>query len=246
MSEVEPAGPAAAPAAVLPYETPPARAEPVGRWFLAILTAVTTALAIAMWWRQMATWVEAISFVTGAVCVWLTVRESVWNFPIGLVNVAAFAVVFFRARLFGDASLQIVYFVLTAIGWYLWLYGGERRTSLRVSRTPRLEMALVLLAGAILTPSLWFILIKLGGSTTFWDALTTALSLCAQWLLNRKRLENWFFWIAADLIYVPLYAYKGLYLSSILYAAFLAMCVIGVIQWRASLRARHPAVEASA
>jgi nicotinamide mononucleotide transporter len=245
MNEVEPAGPTVAPAAVLPYETPPARAEPVGGWFLALLTVATAALAAALYGRGNASILEAIAFVTGAVCVWLTVRESVWNFPIGLLNVAAFAVVFFRAKLFGDAGLQIVYFGLTAVGWYWWLYGGERRTTLRISRTPRLEMALILVAAAVLTPGLWFVLTKLGGSTTFWDALTTALSLCAQWLLNRKRLENWFFWIAADLIYVPLYAYKSLYLSSILYTAFLAMCVIGVIQWRATWRAQR-AAEAAA
>src|SRR3954464_10170988 len=115
---------------------------------LALLSVATGVLALILYLNGAATLLEAIAFVTGAICVWLTVRENVWNFPIGLVNVAAFAVVFFRARLFGDASLQVAYFILTAIGWYLWLYGGERRTALRVSRTPPLELALVLISGA--------------------------------------------------------------------------------------------------
>src|SRR5437868_3149656 len=78
--------------------------------------------------RGLASWLEAISFATGAICVWLTVKESVWNFPISLANVATFFIVFGRAHLFADQGLQVVYFVLTIIGWYMWLYGGERHT----------------------------------------------------------------------------------------------------------------------
>jgi nicotinamide mononucleotide transporter len=150
--------------------------------------------------------------------------------------VATFAVVFFRVRLFADAGLQVVYFGLTFAGWYLWLYGGERRTALKVSRAGGRELATVAATGLLLTVGLWQLLRVVGGSATFWDALTTAISLCAQWLLNRKRLESWYFWIVADLIYIPLYAYKELYLTSVLYATFLAMCLVGVSHWRAAWR----------
>jgi nicotinamide mononucleotide transporter len=221
---------------VLSYEPAPPRSPVRGGWILALLALGTTAAAAAMYFRGATTLLEAISFVSGAVCVWLTVRENVWNFPIGLLNVATFAVVFFHARLFADASLQVVYVVLTLIGWYWWLYGGERRTTLRVTRTGRAEAIVVSVVGVVLTLALWRTLRLIGGSASFWDALTTALSLCAQWLLNRKRLENWHVWIAADLIYVPLYAYKGLYLTSVLYAAFFGMCVVGLAEWRATHR----------
>jgi nicotinamide mononucleotide transporter len=108
-----------------------------------------------------------------------------------------------------------------------------------VSRVGRVEIGVVVVTGIALTIGLWRLVHFAGGVSPFWDALTTALSLCAQWLLNRKRLENWFFWIAADVIYIPLYASKGLFLTSILYATFLGMCVIGVWQWRATWRAQR-------
>src|SRR4051812_37896734 len=121
------------PVAAIPlnYQAPPrpVKAPLRGPWILPILSACSTAVAAIMFFRGLASWLEAISFVTGAICVWLTVRESAWNFPIGLVNVATSAVVYFETRLFADAGLQIVYVVLTLIGWYMWLFGGQRRTA---------------------------------------------------------------------------------------------------------------------
>ena len=227
----------------LNYETPPRPISPPvrGRWILPLLVIATTAAAVAMFLLDKASLLEAISFVTGAICVWLTVRENVWNFPIGLLNVATFSVVFFRAGLYADAGLQVVYIVLTLIGWYLWLFGGQRHTALRVSRVGLVELIIVLLAGAALTLALWKLVTFAGGVSPFFDAITTALSLCAQWLLNRKRLENWYFWIAADLIYIPLYAYKHLYLTSLLYATFFLMCLMGIWQWRTTLQAQRAA-----
>lgn len=188
--------------------------------------------------KGLASWIEAASFVTGAVCVWLTVKESVWNFPIGMVNVATYCVVFFGAQLYADAGLQVIYFVLAAIGWYLWLHGGEDHGVLRVARAGRRERLFLLVIIAVLTFVLWRVLRQFGGSASFWDALTTAISLGAQWLLNRKRLENWIAWIIVDVIYVPLYIHKELYLTAVLYAVFLVMATIGLRQWTATWRAQ--------
>ncbi|MGN6644381.1 MAG: nicotinamide riboside transporter PnuC, partial [Verrucomicrobiota bacterium] len=80
------------------------------------------------------------------------------------------------------------------------------------------------------------ILVKVNGAAPFWDALTTVLSLAAQYLLCRKRFENWWFWIAADVIYIPLYFSRDLPLTGVLYAAFLSMCLIGVREWSRNLR----------
>ena len=199
---------------------------------LAALTLGTALLAAVLLRRGLTTWLEAVSFVTGAVCVWLTVRESVWNFPIGMANVAAFALVFVDARLYADAGLQIVFFVLGGIGWYLWLFGGTGRTTLRITRTPAARGRNVGLAVAALWLGLWALLRTTGDAAPLWDALTTAISLGAQWLLDRKHLENWLLWIAVDVIYVPLYLYKGLYLTAALYAVFLCMASIGWLRWR--------------
>jgi nicotinamide mononucleotide transporter len=210
------------------------------RWetfWLAWLAAVIALVASGAAWLGWASWLEAASFVTGAVCVWLTVRESVWNFPVGLANVATFGVVFFRARLFADAALQAVYFVLGAVGWWTWVYGGEHRTPLRVTRASGRELSVVGVAMAAATLGIWQLLQPYGGSASFWDALTTSLSLGSQWLLNRKKLESWIGWIAVDVIYVPLYLWKQLYLTAVLYALFLVLAVMGYRAWRATWQA---------
>jgi nicotinamide mononucleotide transporter len=205
---------------------------------LSALTLVTTVVSLTMLRLGQTTWLEAFSFVTGALCVWLTVKESVWNFPISMASVVAFCFVFSRAGLFADAGLQVIYFVLSGIGWYLWLYGGEGRKELHISRVPLVEMSTLAAIGIAAVVGLTIYLRHVGGAAPFWDALTTAMSLCAQWLLNKKRLESWLFWIAVDVIYIPLYLYKGLYLTSLLYAVFLCMATMGLLQWAARWQAR--------
>ena len=148
---------------------------------------------------------EAWGFVTGGICVWLVVREHMWNWPIGLANNVFFFVLFLRGRLFADMSLQVVYFGLGVYGWLNWLFGGENRTTLKISRTPRTEWLALLGVIPLCTWVLREILIAVNGAAPFWDSLTTVLSLAAQYLLCRKRVENWFIWITADVIYVFFY-----------------------------------------
>lgn len=200
--------------------------------FLFALLLTTIAIALAGWARHLTTTLEAVSFVSGALCVWLTVRQSTWNFPIGLLNVATFSVVFFENKLYADAGLQLIYFVLTLLGWYLWVFGGENKTKLKVSRATTRELAIVAATVAVLTFGLWRILSHWGGSASFWDALTASISLGAQWLLNRKKLESWWLWIIVDIIYVPLYLYKALYLTALLYLIFVCMAVVGYREWK--------------
>lgn len=208
---------------------------------LLALTLGTTAIALVMDHKGYTTHLEAASFITGALCVWLTVKESVWNFPISLINVSTFSVVFFRAHLLADGSLQMVYFVLTLIGWYLWLYGGEKHTALVIHRASPRENLLVAVAFVVMSAVLWKVLPLLGGSAAIFDAATTSLSLCAQWLLNRKRLENWIYWIIADIIYIPMYCYKQLYLTGLLYCVFLCMASMGWVEWNRRHRAQKGA-----
>ncbi|MEI7460087.1 MAG: nicotinamide riboside transporter PnuC [Pirellula sp.] len=205
--------------------------------FLAVLTCATTLIAAIALSLELTTALEAVSFVTGALCVWLVVRENVWNFPIGLLNVATFSIVFYQSRLFADAGLQVVYFVLGIVGWTLWLRGGKNHTPLGLSRIGSAESAWLCLFVVVSTLGLWQTLHNFGGSASFWDALTTSLSLASQWMLNRKQLENWLGWIIVDTIYIPLYFSKGLYLTAILYSIFLCMAFIGWKQWHRSWNA---------
>ena len=144
---------------------------------------------------------EAWGFVTGGICVWLVVREHLWNWPIGLVNNLVFFVLFLHGRLFADMSLQIIYLGLGVYGWLNWVFGGRNHTALMIGRTNRGEWHALAVAIPICTWGMREVLVAVNDAAPLWDALTTVLSLAAQYLLCRKRFENWWFWIAADVIY---------------------------------------------
>jgi nicotinamide mononucleotide transporter len=186
------------------------------------------------------TWAEVLGFGTGLVNVGLLVRRHILNWPVGILNVLLLMLVFWSAGLYADASLQIVYVVLGAYGWWAWLHGGAGRTALAVRTTTGAEWLGLAVAGLLLTGGLWLFLDRLTSSTVpLADALTTALSLLATYGQTRKLVESWWLWIAADLIYIPLYGYKDLWLTALLYVAFLALCVLGLRAWRAALRTQH-------
>jgi nicotinamide mononucleotide transporter len=189
---------------------------------------------------------EVLGFVTGAWCVWLTVKQNIWNWPIGIANDVFFLVLFLHAYLFADAGLQVIYIVLGVLGWYWWLRGGTGKTELPVSRTGTRTAIVLAILLAVSTAGLAVGLARVNDAAPFWDALTTVLSLVAQYMLSRKLIENWFVWMAADVIYVALYVYKHLDLTAGLYAIFFAMCVAGFLHWRASLRAQYEAAASAA
>jgi nicotinamide mononucleotide transporter len=140
-------------------------------------------------------------------------------------------------RLYLDASLQIVYLVLGAAGWYWWLRGGAGRAELPVSRTRRAEAVVLAVVGVAATGLLWWLMVRVDDAAPLPDAVTTVVSLIAQYMLTRKLLGSWYLWIAVDVAYVALYVYKELYLTAALQPLFIVMCVIGLRGWRASLRA---------
>ena len=152
------------------------------------------------------TWAELLGFGTGAVNVWLVVRQNILNWPIGIANVILLGLVFLDGGLYADAGLQVVYVGLQLYGWWMWLYGGDGRDNLpvsgpaapsgpRSSRRARPRTALLTWALSAWTDS----------TVAFWDALTTAISLMADYGQCRKLLESWWLWITADLVYIPLY-----------------------------------------
>jgi nicotinamide mononucleotide transporter len=178
---------------------------------------------------------ELLGFVTGAACVWLTVLARISNFPVGIANSAFFLVLFLSARLYADSGLQVVYIVLGFLGWWQWLHGGADRSALVVARAGSRMLAGCALFVVAATWGLTVLLDAAHDVAPFWDALTTAVSLAAQFLLNCKRIENWMFWIAVDVIYIPLYVVKRLDLTAVVYVLFLTMCLAGLAAWRRAL-----------
>lgn len=132
--------------------------------------------------------------------------------------------------------------LLGLYGWWTWLYGGENQTERLVQRTSPGEWAGIATGIVAATAVMTWVLVSFTESTVpFWDALTTALSLAATYGQCRKLVESWLLWITVDLIYVPLYAYKGLYLTGVLYLLFLGLCVAGLRAWRGDLAGRSGA-----
>ncbi|MFD5427112.1 nicotinamide riboside transporter PnuC [Streptomyces sp. NPDC127084] len=184
-------------------------------------------------------WTEVLGFGSGALCVWLVARQHIANWPIGIANNVLFILLFTQAGLYADAALQVVFITLAVYGWWTWTHGGGPGSdALPVRRTTRTEWTWLLAAGVVATFTLTLLLDRATDSTVpFWDALTTALSLMATYGQCRKRLESWWLWISADVVYVPLYAYKELYLTALLYAGFMALCVNGLRSWSRDLAA---------
>ena len=176
-------------------------------------------------------WAEFLGFITGGLCVALTVRLSILNFPVGIANSAFFLVLFASASLWAASGLQLLYIVLGFAGWWQWLRGRTDTGTTVVRRTGRPELALCFVFLVLGTWALYLVLRAADDAAPFLDALTTCLALVAQWLLNTRRIESWYFWIAADCIYVPLYFSQGLILTAAVYVLFLVLCITGLRAW---------------
>ncbi|MFC1829651.1 nicotinamide riboside transporter PnuC [Thermodesulfobacteriota bacterium] len=188
------------------------------------------------------TWIEAIAVVFGLICVWLTVRQNIWCWPTGLVQVALYIFIFYRVKLYSDLILHVIYVILQIYGWHHWLHGGKDRKTLPVS-TLGLHSRLAWPAAAVVGTVGWGYLMATftDAAVPYGDAFTTMASLIAQWLMARKKLESWLFWISVDVFAIGIYWYKSLHLTSGLYAVFLILATLGWFAWRKSLRELHEA-----
>lgn len=191
---------------------------------------------------QVSPWSEALGFTTGALCVWLAAISDPLTWPVGIANNLLYLVIFWRSGLYADSLLQLVYVAISLYGIWRWRSGAGAAAVRPGGRTSSREWAALAAIGVVACTALGLFLDRHTPSTVPWaDASTSVLSLCAQWLMSRRFLENWLLWIAADLVYIPLYLYKDLALTAGLYAVFLALCVQGFVGWRRELRERAAA-----
>jgi nicotinamide mononucleotide transporter len=213
------------------------------KYLFPILATLGSLLLIAISYFGLApmSLVEVFGFISGAVCVWLVAKDNIWNWPIGIVNAAFYIVVFFQAKLFADMSLQVLYVILGFLGWFMWLKGGENKSKLNIRRIGSWESLGLLVIALVSTYFMHGYLVTIGDSAPFLDALTTVVSLVAQYMLTKKFIENWYLWLAVDVVYVGLYFSRGLYLTAVLYAIFFTMCLVGLREWSAK-RVSHIAL----
>lgn len=177
--------------------------------------------------------IEIIAVLCGLLSVILTIKQNIWCWPVGLVQVVLFIGIFYEAKLYSDMVLHIIYVFLQFYGWYHWLYGDKNRDRLPVTQLDLIPLAIW--CGVVVTgTSLWgYAMFRwTDAAFPFADAFIMVASLVAQWLMAQKKLQSWWFWISVDVVAVYVYWYKELNLTAILYAIFRVLATLGWLAWR--------------
>ncbi len=191
------------------------------------------------------TWCELFGDAAGVLCVWLVARKHILNWPVGLLNNAAWFLSFWGSKLYGDATLQLVFAALGIYGWIAWAQKDAQRQERPIGRTTPQEWVALAAATAMGTTLVWALLSrKTDSPVPAWDASVVGLSLAATYLQARKLLESWWLWIAVDLLSIPLYVTRQLYPTAAVYALFLALCLVGLRAWTRALRGQEAAAPA--
>ncbi len=178
---------------------------------------------------------EVAGFIFGVTNVYLTVREKIWSWPIGILNASFSAVVFQEHGLYSDFGLQFVYIAMSVYGWYQWLHGGEQKTELHVTKTPSRTWLVLLALGLVGWILLYTITSRIPGTRLpKVDAALVASSLVAQWMMTRKLRETWLLWIVINIAYVATFIYRGLNLYAVLNTVYGILAVLGHFEWTRS------------
>lgn len=201
-------------------------------------------LFVVIAYTTSSSWIEIIASSTGLICVFLAGRENIWNYPFGFVNAGLFAYIFYNVNLYADALLQIIFFVLMAIGWVIWLTKrqGQKVRPTRTMTTKELKYGFI---AAITISFSWgfYLHTNTDASLPYLDAIVATLSILAQYFLSKKVLQNWIIWIVVDIMSIGLYLYKGLPIIAFTYAVFLIICVASYFQWLGHMRTTRRAIK---
>jgi nicotinamide mononucleotide transporter len=191
---------------------------------------------------QPVTWLEVAAFVTGLATVWLTKIRHIWNWPVSLGNVACFMVLFYEARLYADALLQIGFALLGIVGWWQWVRAARSDSAhgVPVTRTTARETLISLsISAAAIGAGSWILRTWTDSPVPVADTTLLVLSLLATWWQAMRRLESWIMWILVDIVSVPLYWHRSLPLTAVLYIVFLLICISGYVDWRRAWQRRN-------
>ena len=183
------------------------------------------------------TWLEGIAVSAGLLSVWFEKKENVLLYPVGIVNVLIYVYITYNVKLYADTMINAYYFVMSVYGWYHWTRQGTLKIYRPISRIGKKELV-ISLSGFIISFAILSYLLKYhtDSNVPYWDALTTSLFIVGMWLMALKKIENWFAWILGDFICIPLFAYKGLVLTSIQFAVFTTIAILGYIEWNKKMR----------
>jgi nicotinamide mononucleotide transporter len=177
--------------------------------------------------------IEVIAVIFGIASVVYSKKVNILVYPTGLVSVIIYVYICFFAKLYADMGINVVYFIMSIYGWYIWSRKGVNKKVRPISMCSRKENIL----NIIMFIGFFFILIYVLKNFTdsdvpVWDSLTTAIFIVGMWLMAMKKVENWILWIIGDLISIPLYFHKGLVLTSVQFIVFLALAILGYLEWK--------------
>ena len=184
--------------------------------------------------------IEGLAVSTGLASVWFSVKERIWVYPIGLISVSIYVYLSFIYGIYADMGINIYYVFMSIYGWYRWLQPSESGAAKEITRNSGKEWLLSIVLLLLSWVILFVILQRFTDSEIpLWDSLTTSLAIVGMWLMAEKKVEHWLFWIATDLLSIPLYYYKNLLLTSGQFFVFTILAVIGWLQWNKSLSNRN-------
>ncbi|NLZ96170.1 MAG: nicotinamide mononucleotide transporter [Bacteroidales bacterium] len=183
--------------------------------------------------------IEIVAVVFGVLSVWYAHKENIRVFPFGIINVLIYIYICISAQLYANAGINVVYFLSNVYGWYNWSRTNENQESLQISRNTNRQNILWFILSIVLYGVTVYILRAVNqndptylNSILPWiDGMNTSFFLCATLLMTIKKIENWWFWIAGNVISIPVYFSQGLYFTSFQYAVFLVIAIMGLRAW---------------
>ena len=188
-------------------------------------------------------YIEFVGTATGLVSVWFAMRSNIWTWPVGLINVTCFFLIFFEVRLYADMFLQVYFFITSIYGWLIWYNKSDYKEINILSKNQRVVVLIVIILSTLVIGFgvknihlIFPVIFTKPASYPFLDTFVAVLSIIATILLAQKKLENWVLWIIADIISVALYAKKMVMFISIEYLVFLFLASAGLIMWLKIMR----------
>ena len=187
---------------------------------------------------QAYTWQEVVAVFFGLLSVWYAKKENILVFPTGIISVLLYVYICFHWKLYADMGVNFYYFVMSVYGWVVWSTKTDNESVTPISKNNIRENLISLSLFALFFVIMAYVLSSYTDSDVpYWDSLTTGIFLVAMWLMAKKKIENWIAWIIGDVISVPLYAYKGLYLTSFQFIVFLGIAIAGYLEWKQRIKA---------
>lgn len=171
-----------------------------------------------------------IAFISGTLGVWLTIKQSIWCWPMAILSTVCSGLDFYLSRLFGDMSLQVFYFFAGLYGWILW--EKKRKDDFKALPMPLKYWPAIIGAGVLLFALCYYMLLYFEGARPLLDAALTAASLVTTYMMTRKWSQNWLLWVGIDGTYIILYGLTNLWFYAALYLLFTIMAWYGWRQWK--------------